>query len=275
MSVNTPNVWQGGRDWRNISLKWGADPEWSAAGDSDEAEALAEARIDDAQRAYELAVAREPDARSHTGLGDVFLARGEWAMAAEQFVIACRLDPTALVPRLGLAHANIMLGTAHTSVSDLDAIEVAKPGDPVVRYYLALALWARTVEVRSQTRTGELVLVEPEQLTACEGLTRRLLALGVPDEELTTLAGTLLTAVQRGRRWVWIRDGAAALHAVVAVLVGGVGLALAGLAGSLLLVVLAAVVGAILVFTFVLRFRRLAWQVHADEAAALVWRRGH
>ena len=147
-------------------------------------------------------------------------------------------------------------------------------GDPVTRYYLATTLHAVAEQCRSVTREDVLVITTPHQLAICEDAAIRILDLDTDDEELNRGAERLLAEVNAGRRWRWRQPVVAEGLAVSIVVFGVAGVVTGGLGGSVALVVASIVLGAVLLFLVVLRYRRQVWQIRADELALLIEKHG-
>jgi hypothetical protein len=163
------------------------------------------------------------------------------------------------------------LGEGHDDESDLAAEvvreELARGGaawvDDVLRTHLAIALAARTAEVRAITSEGALVVTDARQWARCRELADEILALS-PHPELIAFATDLRARLDRARRWRWVEPDvwtAAVVGLAVLVLpfVGGaIGDAAVTAAGVL--------VGGALVFGFVVAHRKRQWSVDAGAA---------
>jgi hypothetical protein len=165
-------------------------------------------------------------------------------------------------------------GDPFQAVQALEAELAANPADQDIRHRLALALEAWSVVVRSLTREQALVITSVRQQELCRRIADRILALQTGDPRLTAGAQHLLTEVETGRRWVWHRQPQAALFGVLALVVGLGGAVGGGLAGSIPLIVAAAVVSSLVLVAVVLRYRRVSWRIRAEEVAPLIWRPG-
>lgn len=163
------------------------------------------------------------------------------------------------------------LGEGHDDESHLAAEvvreELARGGaaraDDVLRTHLAIALAARTAEVRAITPHGALVVTDARQWARCHALADEILALS-PHPELIAFATDLRARLERARRWRWVEPDvwtAAVVGLAVLVLpfVGGaIGDAAVTAAGVL--------VGGALVFGFVVAHRKRQWSVDARAA---------
>jgi hypothetical protein len=168
-------------------------------------------------------------------------------------------------------------GAAAAAVDHLDrllAMAWSAEGAVLLRHYLAYALAVRTVEVRGVTRDGALVIVERSQLEACEHLAHRIQRLETGDPELEGFAADLLDRLEEGQRWQWTGARAALGFTGLVLLLGVLPVVGGGLLSSAPTVVFGALVGAVLVFVFVVRHRKQRWLVDAEAQAPLVWRPG-
>lgn len=262
------NEWQGSREWKDISTKWrlvpaglrSSRPEdpfargWLAleAGDLAVAEGL-----------FEEACRVRGDGNDFVALGDVSVARRNWAAAEAQFQQALVAAPLSILAVLGLSLVRAATGKAETAVAELDVLARTRKGDPVIGYYLAVALLARTVEVRTETGDGRLLIGDAKQLEQCEQLCRRVAVSGTDDPELLSAARTLLEEVQAGSEWIWTAPRNAGFLGGVAGLFGVVPIIVGGLLGSWPLVLAGLVIGAAAVFYAVYTYRRQRWQLRA------------
>ncbi|WP_199439274.1 hypothetical protein [Umezawaea beigongshangensis] len=166
-----------------------------------------------------------------------------------------------------------LTGDAETGAAELRRL-VAADDRPSLRRHLALALVARSAEVRSETRTGELVIVTPRQLAVCAELADDLLSLGVPDPEITAFAAELRDEAAAGLRWEWTRRGPAAAFGVAATALGALPVVLGGLRGEPGWIALGCAAGTVLLFLMVVAARQQRWRVRATAVAPLVSRPG-
>jgi hypothetical protein len=168
-------------------------------------------------------------------------------------------------------------GAAAQAVDHLErllAMAWSAEGAALLRHYLAYALAARTVEVRDVTRDGTLAFVERSQLEACERLARSIQRLETDDPDLEDFAADLLDRLAEGQRWRWSGVKAALSFAGLVVLLGVLPVVCGGLLDSTPTVMFGALVGAVLVFVFVVRHRKQRWLLDAEALAPLVWRHG-
>lgn len=136
--------------------------------------------------------------------------------------------------------------------------------DDVLRTHLAIALAARTTEVRGITPDGALVVTDRGRLAECRALATEILALS-PDPDLIAFATDLRHRLDRAERWRWVEPDvwtAATVGLAVLVLpfVGSAVGNAAVTAGGVL-------VGGALVFGFVVAHRKQQWAV--DERSAI------
>lgn len=133
----------------------------------------------------------------------------------------------------------------------------------LLRTHLAIALAARTTEARAVTADGALVVTGRHQLAECRDLADEILTLS-PDPELIAFAADLKHRLERAERWRWVEPDVwtAAVVALAVLVLPFVGSAIdnpvATVAGVL--------VGAALVFGFVVAHRKQQWAVDANAA---------
>lgn len=270
------------RAWQDVIVKWRLLP-YDQPVDQPEARqhthrgrsALVAGRLDEALAEFEAAASLRPDPLDRVGVGDVFLARGGWRMAEENYHSAL-LDGGvgALLAKVGLAQVKIGQGNAAGAIADLELLVADRPADQVLRYYLASAWYSAAEQCRSRTADDVLVITSQEQLRICEDAGRRILALSTGDEELEHGAKQLLTEVAAGRRWTWSPEGIAVSLAVLTVALGLITVVAGGLLDNILLVVLGALVGSTLLYGIVYRFRKQTWRRRAEEMARQIVKPG-
>jgi tetratricopeptide (TPR) repeat protein len=270
MNLAGPNEWWATREWKDISTKWRLVPAGLRSelpGDpfAQGWQALESGRLDEAQHAFEEAVRRRGDGNDYVALGDVYAARRDWARAADQFERALLVAPLSVLAVLGLAMVRAATGAAAMAVAELRVLAGTRPGDPVVGYYLAEALIARTVEVRGEAPGGRLVIQNVDQFDACEDLARQVLACGTDDVELVSAAESLLAETRSGHILAWTDGNMTMVFAVLVVVLGVAPVLVGGLFGSLPVVVAGVVVGGALVFWLYFRYRRPVWQIRANR----------
>jgi tetratricopeptide (TPR) repeat protein len=230
--------------------------------------ALLAGRLDEALAEFEAATDLGADPLDRVGIGDVFLARGGWRAAEENYRAALLAGGVgALLAQLGLAQVKIGQGNAAGAVADLELLVADRPDDMTLRYYLASAWFSAAEQCRARTRDDVLVITSEEQLRICEDAGRRILALRTGDEELERGASQLLAEVAAGRRWTWSPEGIAVSLAVLTVALGLITVVAGGLLDNIVLVFVGAVVGSALLYGIVYRFRRQTWRRRADEMA--------
>jgi Flp pilus assembly protein TadB len=159
-------------------------------------------------------------------------------------------------------------------VERLLAMAWSAEGEELLRHYLGYALAARTVEVRGVTVDGALAILDRTQLETCEQLARRIHRLDTADQALDNFAADLLARLDYAQRWQW--GGAKAVLAFLGLLLllGVLPVVGGGLLNSTPAVMFGALVGALIVFVFVMRHRKQRWRLHAEVLGPLVWRPG-
>jgi hypothetical protein len=193
---------------------------------------------------------------------------------AEAVVVAsARTGPDGWCEAARRALRTALTDDAATGVAELRRL-VGTTDHPLLRHHLALALLARSAEVRGETRTGELVIVTRRQLDACAELAEQVLALGVPDPEVTAVAVRLRDETAAGLRWEWARRGRAAAFAVAALTLGVPPVVAGGLRGEPAWIGLGAASGAVLLFLMVVTAREQRWRAASDAVVPLVSRPG-
>ncbi|GAB2983477.1 hypothetical protein [Saccharothrix stipae] len=166
---------------------------------------------------------------------------------------------TALTSALGDGHDD----ESHLAVAVVRG-ELARGGEPraddVLRTHLAIALAARSAEVRRVAAEGALVVTGGRQLAECRGLADEILALS-PHPELIGFANDLRQRLERAERWRWVEPDVwtAAVVGLAVLVLPFVG----GAVGSVAVTVGGVVVGAALVFGFVMAHRKRQWAVDA------------
>ena len=167
---------------------------------------------------------------------------------------------TALTSALGEGHD----GESHLAAAVVRA-ELGRGGAPraddVLRTHLAIALAARTAEVRDVTPEGALVVAGARQLAECRALAEEILALS-PHPELIAFATDLLRRLDAARRWRWVEPDVwtAAVVGLAVLVLPFVGAAIdrpAVTAGGV-------AVGGALVFGFVSAHRKRQWAVDRE-----------
>lgn len=227
--------------------------------------ALVAGRLDEALAEFERAAGLREHPHDQVGIGDVFLTRGRWRQAAERYQRALAIDGSNVLARLGMATALVAKGDAQAAVAELEPMVAGRPGDRVLRYYLASAWTSVAEQCRSQTADEVLVITSEHQLRICERAARRIVELDVDDEELNRGATRLLAEVVAGRRWSWAPEGVAVSLAVLVMSLGLTMVVAGGALDSAGLVVAGVLVGSALLYLIVLRFRRQAWQQRAES----------
>jgi hypothetical protein len=186
--------------------------------------------------------------------------------------IARRVDLTAFAEhdRIRLTRSLAALTTSldvGSTAPDVVRDQLDLGGSPrandVLRTHLALALAARTTEVRAVTPDGGLVVTDRHRLAECRALAADILALS-PDPELIAFAADLNRRLDRAGRWCWVEPDmwtavVVALAVVVLPFVGSV-------IDNAVATALGVLVGGALVFGFVLAHRRQQWAVDAEDA---------
>lgn len=169
-------------------------------------------------------------------------------------------DDAAARSRAALADAFVE-GRAATAVERVRR-ELRHAGpSPVLRDHLAIALAARSAELRGVAADGALVVTDRGRLDACRALAHEVLELR-PDPELVAFAEDLLDRLDRAERWCWVAPGSAAGAAVVAL--AALVLPFVGAAVDSAAVTAGGVAaGAALVFGWVLAHRRRRWVADA------------
>lgn len=269
------------RSWQDVVSKWqlvpkAPDEEPSEAVQSFERArlALVEGRLDEALRYFERATTLRDNSLDRVGIGDVHLARGRWRHAAECYLGVLAADPDDVLARLGQSQVLVAEGRAADAVPELERLVADRPEDPVLRYYLASTWCSVGEQCRSQTRDEVLVITSERQLRVCERAARRILELGVADEELVRGARRLLAEVMAGRRWSWVPEGIAVSMAVLVISLGMTMVVAGGALASPGLVVAGVLLGSVLLYLIVLRFRRQAWQLRAESLAPSITKPG-
>ncbi|MFI9010174.1 hypothetical protein ACIGNX_23375 [Actinosynnema sp. NPDC053489] len=136
--------------------------------------------------------------------------------------------------------------------------------DDVLRAHLAVVLAARSGGVRALRSDGALVVANARQWAECRALADEIAALS-PDPAMIAFAGDLRRRADEARRWRWVQPdpwttGVVALAVLVLPFVGGV-------IGSAVVAAGGVVVGAGLVFGFVMAHRKRQW---VQEAGSVV-----
>jgi tetratricopeptide (TPR) repeat protein len=269
------------RSWQDVICKWETAP-GDVAEEPSEAEccfadarsALLDGKLDEALSGFERAAELREHPHDQVGIGDVQLARGRWQAAAECYRRALATDGADLLALLGMSQVLVAQGRAADAIPDLERLVSGRPDDPVVRYYLASTWCSVAEQCRSQTTDEVLVITSEHQLRICERAARRILSLGVDDEELVRGATRLLAEVTAGRRWSWAPEGIAVSLAVLVMSLGLTMVVAGGALDSVGLVVSGVVLGGAMLFLIVLRFRRQAWQQRAETMAPSIVKPG-
>jgi tetratricopeptide (TPR) repeat protein len=270
------------RAWQDVIVKWRLLPNdlpvnQRGAGlhTNRGRSALVSGRLDEALAEFEAAASLRPDPLDRVGVGDVYLARGGWRTAEENYRAALPAGGVgALLAQVGLAQVKIGQGNAAGAVADLELLVADRPSDPTLRYYLASAWFSAAEQCRSRTAEDVLVITSEHQLQICEDAGRRILALSTGDDELEHGAEQLVAEVEAGRRWTWMPEGIAVSLAVLTVALGLITVVAGGLLNNVVLVFVGVVVGSALLYGIVYRFRRQAWRRRADEMAPHVVKSG-
>ncbi|TDV53984.1 hypothetical protein [Actinophytocola oryzae] len=270
------------RAWQDVVVKWRLLPDDHPADlrDADQhshrgRSALVGGRLDEALAEFEAAASLRPDPLDRVGVGDVFLARGAWGLAEENYRAALNAGGVgALMAQIGLALVQTGRGNAAGAVADLELLVADRPDDPTLRYYLASAWFSAAEQCRARTADDTLVITSETQLRVCEDAGRRILALEPGDEELRKGAERLLAEVAAGRRWTWSPEGIAVSLAVLTVALGMITVVAGGLLSNVLVVLVGVLAGAVLLYAIVSRFRRQTWRRRAAELAPDIVRRG-
>lgn len=190
----------------------------------------------------------------------------EWADLRERLAahIARPVDPTDdAAARSRAALADVLVEGRAAAVVERVRRELRHAPTPVLRDHLAVALAARSAEVRAVAPDGALLLTDRAQLDACRALAEEILDLG-PDPELAALAHDLLERVRRAQQWRWVAPDSAPAAGVVALAVLVLPF-VGGAVGSAAVTAGGVAVGAALVFGSVLAHRRRQWAVDAGR----------
>jgi tetratricopeptide (TPR) repeat protein len=269
------------RAWQDVICKWQLIVDDSAAEPSESRlcfdrarSALVAGQLDEALADFQRAAQLREHPHDQVGIGDIYLARGRWQRAAECYRRALATDGANLLARLGTSQVLVAEGKAASAIADLERLAAQRPGDPVVRYYLASTWCSVAEQCRSQTADDELVITSEHQLRICERAARRILALGIEDEELVRGARRLLAEVVASRRWSWAPEGIAASLAVLVMSLGLTMVVAGGALNSVGLVVAGVLLPGGLLYLIVLRFRRQAWQQRAESMAPSIAKPG-
>jgi hypothetical protein len=205
---------------------------------------------------------------------DAQVLLGDWPAAMTAYERAVELDATQPIPLIGRAVVAIHQGCAATAVDDLRSLRAARPDDPVVAHYLALALVCRATEVRAINRDGRSVIISAAQLDECEHISGELADLAVDDPELVPAVAALAQQVGDSRAWTWRGRGGNGGVLAFVVLLSAIGVVGSGLVGNLWLVIAAALFGAGGVFLYVVTHRRPAWELGAQALVSMGTERG-
>ncbi|NUT46170.1 MAG: hypothetical protein HOV94_02450 [Saccharothrix sp.] len=163
----------------------------------------------------------------------------------------------------------------HAAESVREELRRGEPGrggsaraDDVVRTCLAVVLAARSAEVREVGADGSLVVTAGRQVAECRALAGEIVALS-PHPELIAFAGELRRRLAWAQRWRWVEPDAltSGVVALAVLLLPFVGSAV----GNAAVTVAGVLVGAVLVFGFVVAHRRRQWAV--DEPGHREFRR--
>ena len=236
--------------------------------------ALVEGRLDESLANFQRAATLRQHPHDQVGMGDVALARGRWRAAAEHYERALTIDRTDLLAQLGRTTALAAQGKAAAAVEELEPMVLHRPGEPVLRFYLASAWCSVGEQCRSQTADEVLVITSEHQLRICERAAKRIVELDVDDEELNRGATRLLAEVTAGRKWSWAPEGVAVSLAVLVMSLGLTMVVAGGALDSVGLVASGVLVGAALLYLIVLRFRRQAWQQRAETLGPTIAKPG-
>lgn len=275
------------RSWQDVVSKWQLVPE-GPGDEPDEAtlrfhrarSALVDGRLDESLRDFQAAAALRDHPHDHVGIGDVHLARGRWQLAEDCYRRALATDPADPadpadpLARLGLSQVLVARGRAAAAVPELERMVADRPDDPVLRYYLASTWCSVAEQCRSRTRDDVLVITSEHQLRLCERAARRILDLEVDDHELDRGAHRLLTEVSAARRFSWSPEGIAVSMAVLVMSLGLTMVVAGDALDSLGLAVAGILLGGLMLYLIVLRFRRPAWQRRAESLARLITKPG-
>ena len=269
------------RTWQDVVSKWrlvrddpSEEPSQARQCFDRARSALVEGRLDESLQDFERAAALRRHPHDQVGIGDIHLARGRWHLAADCYQRALATDSGDLLARLGKSQVLVAQGRASSAIPDLERIVANRPGDPVLRYYLASTWCSAAEQCRSQTRDEVLVITSEHQLRICERAARRILELDTHDDELIRGANRLLAEVALGRRWSWAPEGIAVSLAVLVMSLGLTMVVAGGALDSVGLVVSGILVGGALLYLIVLRFRRQAWHLRAEAMAPSIAKPG-
>jgi len=270
------------RAWQDVIVKWRLLPDDQPADQPDARRhtrrgrsALVSGRLDEALAEFEAGASLRADPLDRVGVGDVYLARGGWRTAEENYRLALPSGGIgALLAQVGLAQVKIGQGNAAGAVADLELLVADRPTDPTLRYYLASAWFSAAEQCRSSTADDVLVITSETQLRICEDAGKRIQALATGDEELERGAEQLLAEVAAGRRWTWSPEGIAVSLAVLTVALGLITVVAGGLLNNIGLVFIGVVIGSALLYGIVYRFRRQTWRRRADEMAPRITKQG-
>ncbi|WP_424189002.1 tetratricopeptide repeat protein [Actinokineospora sp. G85] len=249
------------RTWQDVTAKWRLAPDEGPNDHRDGRSALLSGDLDTALAAFGRAAAGRAHPHDHVGLGDVALARGRVRSAVTEYRAALDLDPDDRLALLGLSQARVAGGDAEAVADELEAAFGAAGADPVLRYYLASTWCSAADQVRDRTAEDVLVFTDEHQLEVCEHAALRILELEVDDDELNRVAERLLSEVRAGRRYQWRPEGIAVSLAVLAVSIGLTLVAVGGAAGSVPAVLAGIVLGSVLLYVIIVRFRRQRWRL--------------
>jgi tetratricopeptide (TPR) repeat protein len=191
----------------------------------------------------------------HFDLGDVFAQQEKWASALREFETALRFQPKNPQYRTAIAQVYCDTGKARQALTIMEQV-VAEFGDnEVFRYYLAFALHNSVVESTSRFADGHLPTSEA-QVALAERHADRIEGLRIDNSDVREMASTLREMASEARKPRWVRSGhlKAYIFTFIALLL------LPGAGGNAFAAFLGFVAAALLVWAYVYRHRKPAWQ---------------
>jgi tetratricopeptide (TPR) repeat protein len=217
-----------------------------------------------------------PDAMSNVDgsclvvAADAQVLRGDWSAALKLYERAVEVDATQPIALIGRAVVAIHRRRAGTALDDLRPLLAARPDDPVIRHYLALALMCRATEVRALSRDGRSVITSAAQLDECGLINDELADLARGDSELDEAATALHRQVLDSGVWTWREEGSNGGVLMSALVLSAAGILGGGTADDAWLVIGGALLGAGVVFLYVVTHRRPAWELQAQDLGSTV-----
>src|SRR5690606_32332511 len=204
---------------------------------------------------------RYADPAGHLGLGQVFIARQDWANGLREFEAVLELDPSSVDARLGIGQIHVASGRADQGMRLIEQVAAEHPNDRRVKSMLTFAIYNATINGLDELDDGGRLPNSRRQVKLVQRSERRIAELGAGGQQEAELRDSLSGLRKDATRPIWLKS----VHKRFYLLALLVPLALAFTNSDLAPQVLAGVLMALIVLIYVVRHCKPAWKVRRKE----------